>query len=123
MSARLHRAARPCSDRPPVAAPNVGWFLLPMGDVPEEWASRIRPMALVPLLPAESAELLADGPHLADDEIRFRRLVAEGKSRAQMAKCLNISLTTVDRRLRRLLGDLGCASRAEAVGVLARKGF
>lgn len=123
MTPGVHGATSPCAGRPTPESASVGWFFLPMADVPDRWVERALPMALVPLLPAESAELLAGVPRSDEGEVHFRRLVAQGKSRAQMAKDLSISLTTVDRRLRRLLDELGCKSRAEAAGMLARKGF
>jgi DNA-binding NarL/FixJ family response regulator len=105
----------------PVAADGAAWFFMPMTDVPERWVERVLPMALVPLLPDESAQLLAGVPRT--DEVNLRRLVAAGRSRTQMARELEVSLTTVDRRLRRLLDELGCRSRAEAARLLTRKGF
>lgn len=49
--------------------------------------------------------------------IEALRLIARGWSAAQVARALEVSDTTVDRRLRKLYGILGARNAAHAVAI------
>ncbi len=59
-------------------------------------------------------------PTLSAREIEVLRLVAQGRTNAEIAGVLVISKNTADRHVSNILGKTGCANRAEAVLYAAR---
>ncbi|HXF97484.1 MAG TPA: response regulator transcription factor [Gaiellaceae bacterium] len=62
-------------------------------------------------------------PDLSPREREILRLLAEGKTQAQIAAALVISPKTVATHIQRVLGKLGVHSRAQAVAVAYRLGL
>ena len=72
-------------------------------------------------------QFLADGtkemplhPILSDREVEVLRLVAQGRTNAEIAELLVISKNTADRHVSNILGKTGSANRAEATLYAAR---
>jgi DNA-binding CsgD family transcriptional regulator len=108
-------------------ATTTGWLFVHPDLVPERWRARVRPLALVPLLPDETRDLLATG-RITDTAIGdlgedFVQLVAAGTSRENIVRALGLSMRTVDRRFARLREHLGVDSRAEVAAELVRRGW
>jgi DNA-binding CsgD family transcriptional regulator len=83
-------------------------------------------MMLVPLLPAEAAQLLDNAPvehGIAAAQVQFVRLLAQGLSAAQIARELGISPRTVQRHVARLSGQFGVTTIQQLSAELARRGF
>jgi DNA-binding NarL/FixJ family response regulator len=57
---------------------------------------------------------------LSDREVEVLRLVAQGRTNAEIAEALVISKNTADRHVSNILAKTGCANRAEAVLCAAR---
>lgn len=95
--------------------PGLGqaWVIMDRVSVPPRWADRATDVALIPLLPDESADLLNGHPisrmDCADEELL--RLIGQGLSSRSMAGRLGVSERTVDRRIARLKDVFGAASR------------
>ena len=67
------------------------------------------------------------GPSAPDDltlrEAEVLRLIAIGRSNADIAKVLSISLNTVATHVRNILAKTGCANRTEAAAYAMRHGL
>ena len=103
-----------------------GWVILSPESVPERWRSRAIPMMLVPMLPAEAAQLLSNAPvehGIASAQVPLARLLARGLSTAQIARELGISPRTVQRHVVRLSDQFGVRTIQQLVTELARRGF
>lgn len=103
-----------------------GWVILGPQSVPERWRSRAIQMMLVPMLPAEAAQLLSNAPvedGIASAQVPFVRLLARGLSTAQIARELGISHRTVQRHVARLRDQFGVATIQQLATELARRGF
>lgn len=95
-------------------------------DVPEQLAARAVPMVLIPLLPDELGHTLGLAhivPGVDPEDEPFLRLAARGRAPTVIARELNLSVRTVQRRLVRLCRRFGLESRAELAGFLAERGF
>ena len=82
------------------------------------------------LLPSEVARSLAANPSLAthttilsDDQMRWIRLLAGGKTVAQLAEIVGYSERAMHRHLRELYGRLGARNRTEALVQAACQGL
>lgn len=103
-----------------------GWLLLRGDAVPERWRERATALSLIPLLPGEAAEILADGatlPGVGPEKEPLLRMVADGLDQADIAARLGVSVRTVERRLASLRRRLGVGSTSELARLLARRGF
>lgn len=102
-----------------------GWLIL-RGGVPARWRDRAVPLHLVPLLPQETAQMLAGvsvvPPVSAEDE-PLLHAVARGVKASTMARELGVGLRTVERRLARLRRRFEVPSTADLTTLLARLGF
>jgi len=107
------------------AAPS-GWVLLDPASVPERWAERVVPMAMVPLT-ADEAQLLLSGEPVRQDGLMqdadLMRLVARGLSAEVVARRLGLAPRSVYRRLARLREAFGVQTTAQLTTELARRGF
>lgn len=102
----------------------AGWLLVSPSAVPEEWQSRVIPMSLIPMLPAELAgHFQEDEDDPSGGDAALLGLVAHGVAKGQIARDLHISIRTLDRRLSRLRQEFGVRSLSELAGVAARRGF
>jgi DNA-binding NarL/FixJ family response regulator len=63
------------------------------------------------------------GPFLSSREVEVLRLVAAGRSNAQIADTLVISQNTVIRHVSNIFGKIGAANRAEATSYAHRHGL
>jgi DNA-binding CsgD family transcriptional regulator len=73
-------------------------------------------------------ELTSTRPSTGDDDLTAReaevlRLIAIGRSNADIATVLSISLNTVATHVRNILGKTGCANRTEAAAYAIRNGL
>jgi DNA-binding CsgD family transcriptional regulator len=93
---------RPEGDRPPAVLLAMDEFL--------------RDLPTVPISP-----LLRDG--LSAREIEVLRLLAAGRSNAQIADALVISVRTVERHINHIYAKLGVHNRAEAASFATRNGL
>ena len=103
-----------------------GWVILSPKSVPEQWRSRGIPMVLVPMLPAEAAQLLSNAPvehGIASAQVPLVRLLARGLTTAQIARELGISPRTVQRHVARLSDQFGATTIQQLATELARRGF
>ena len=103
-----------------------GWLILDPELVPEAWKERARPLAWVPLLPDEAAQILEEGsaePAASAHDPEFLRLVARGEAAGVIARRLALSTRSVHRRLARLRDSIGVSSTAELAAELSRRGF
>jgi DNA-binding NarL/FixJ family response regulator len=83
-------------------------------------------MSLVPLLPAEAAQLLSPEPveqAIPASDLPLVHLLAKGHSAAQAARVLDVSTRTVHRHVARLSTKLGVSTIQELATELARRGF
>ncbi len=104
----------------------AAWVFLNPAAVPDRWAARAVPMAMVALTAEESLRLLDDAPVEQDplaQDADLMRLVARGLSAEVIARRLGIAPRSVYRRLARLRGAFGAASTVELATELARRGF
>jgi DNA-binding CsgD family transcriptional regulator len=62
-----------------------------------------------------------EGPKLSPREREVLKLIAEGKSRKEIGKILNISVRTLDTHRTNILLKLGCRSTAELVHYAVRR--
>jgi DNA-binding CsgD family transcriptional regulator/pimeloyl-ACP methyl ester carboxylesterase len=72
---------------------------------------------------ADAPPELPPHPTLSAREVEVLRLVAIGKTNAEIARELVLSKTTVDRHVSNILGKTGASNRAEAVLYAARHGL
>ena len=103
-----------------------GWLILDPDRVPDVWKDRVQEVALVPLLPSETEQLLDEGraqPAVAAQDPEFLRRAARGDSAGEIARALSISTRSVHRRLARLRDSFGVRSGAELAAELSRRGF
>lgn len=103
-----------------------GWLLLSPDAVPDVWRARAVPMVLVPLLPAEAAQVLSHRPAeqaIPASQLPLVRLVATGRSAQEIARQLGLSPRTVHRRVARLRDGFGVSTIHELATELARRGF
>ena len=106
--------------------PARGWVILPDEAVPARWRGRAIAMSLVPLLPEEARQVLAGGqtiPSVSEKEEAVARLAARGLTVDAIARQLDVSVRTVNRRLAKLRQLLGVSSTAQLAAELARRGF
>ena len=104
----------------------AGWVFLHPSAVPERWAERAVPMAMVPLTADEALRLLDDSPVKQDplaQDADLMRLIARGLSAEVIARRLGIAPRSVYRRLARLRDAFGAATTVELATELARRGF
>lgn len=103
-----------------------GFLLLPANAVPRRWRGRSVPLEMVPLLPGEMSDLLAEGRTRAEldatDEA-IAHLVARGFKADSIARELSLGARTVYRRMARLRDTAGVRSHAELTVALAGMGF
>lgn len=103
-----------------------GWVLVSPGAVPDQWRSRAVPMLLVPLGPAEAAQVLSQKPAeqaIPASQLPLVRLIATGHSAAEIARELDCSPRTVHRHVARLRDDFRVTTIQELATELARRGF
>lgn len=101
-------------------------FLCRPQDVPEQLAHRAIPMVLIPLLPDELGHTLGLDriiPGVDPEDEPLLPLAARGRAPSVIARELNMSVRTVQRRLVRLCRRFGLESRAELAAFLAERGF
>ena len=72
---------------------------------------------------ADEPRQLPPHPTLSPREVEVLRLVAVGKTNAEIAREFVLSKTTVDRHVSNILGKTGSSNRAEAVLYAARHGL
>jgi DNA-binding CsgD family transcriptional regulator len=100
--------------------------LVPGDALPERWAHRALPLALIRLLPEESEQLLAEGvasPALSVEEEELARLVASGMGAPDIARRLHMTPRSVYRRLARMRKRFDARNSTELAAILAKKGF
>ena len=98
-------------------------LILPIDSVPSHWKPRVQFVALIPLMPDETEQVLAEEPitpRIADGEIPFARLVAGGSTISEIASALRISHRSVERRIAQLRERFGAESKAELAIFLSR---
>ena len=103
-----------------------GWLLFRPEEVPTEWTERAVPMVLVPLLPDELGHAIGVSgilPGVDPEDMPLLRLAAKGLTSQAIARELNFSVRTVQRRLGRLCRRFGLGCRSELAGFLAQRGF
>ncbi len=103
-----------------------GWVFLEPEAVPERWRSRAVEVLLVPLLPEEMDDILAQGravPELDPKDERLAELVASGASLPSIADELGLAPRTVERRVARLRTRFGVGSTAELAALFSARGF
>ena len=94
--------------------------------IPDAWRSRAIPLLLVPLTPAEAGQLLSDAPvqqDIAPADQPLIHLIARGHSAGEIARALDFSPRTVNRRVARLREEFEVSTIQELATVLARQGF
>lgn len=102
------------------------WVLVPLGHVPEPWKNRAQPVALIPLLPDELADVLsgtAATPTLEERDERIARLLTSGASLAEIGRAVGLSPRGVQHRLAALRRRFGAGTTAELAAYLARHGI
>lgn len=115
-----------------IRAGAVGYLL--KDDPPEEIATGIRVAAegAAPLSPRVAADLLgmlrtalaaATAPDLTEREREVLELLAEGRSNAEIAAELSVSVATVKRHLSHLLVKLQASNRTQAAVEAVRRGL
>lgn len=99
----------------------AAWVIVDRDAVPMLWADRAQDVALIPLLPEESTDLLNGNPvsKMGRMDEQLLRLIGEGLSSRAMATKLRISERTVDRRVARLKDRLGVSSRIDLARIAA----
>lgn len=103
-----------------------GWIFLRPDAVPAAWRDRAVPVALVPLLPGETGQVLGpNGPGVGLDatDQRLLALVAEGRSKADIAEALGLTPRSVERRIAKLRRRFDVSSTAELIAAASRRGF
>ncbi len=100
--------------------PEAWVFVLPDA-VPDRWRDRVQPVSLVRLRAGEIAEWLSPVPRAESEDERFERLVAEGRSRDDIARELGITERSVSRRLAKLRSTYGIETNRELVALLSRR--
>ena len=108
------------------AAQLGGWLLFRPEEVPTEWSHRGVPMVMVPLLPDELGQTLGvEGvlPGVDPEDIPLLRLAARGMTPVAIARELNFSVRTVQRRLSKLCRRFNLDCRSELAAFLAQRGF
>lgn len=103
------------------------WLMFVDSDsVPESWRERVRPISGVRLLD-EEVQLIGVGAEwgtqLDPQDLQLAVLVARGTPVGVMAKRLEMSIRTVQRRLSGLRKQFGVTSTVELAGRLAERGF
>lgn len=104
----------------------AGWLFVAPEAVPARWRERARPASLVALLPDEVDQILAGGPavpQLSGEARRLVRLVAAGRPVGTIARELDVSQRTVERRLADLRDRLGVDTTDELIALLAERGL
>jgi DNA-binding NarL/FixJ family response regulator len=108
-------------------ADQTGWILMPLSTLPDEWRDGAREMALVRVPVAHIVGVYGSAvgelSPLSAEDARLICLVAEGRSHLQIARELNRSLRTVERRLASLRRRYGARSGAELTALLVRQGL
>jgi NarL family two-component system response regulator LiaR len=79
-----------------------------------------RALAEVSLKPPDAADTIEPGYNLTDREREVLALVVEGLSNLQIARQLDISLSTARFHVSTILSKLGAANRAEAAALAVR---
>ena len=105
---------------------NRAWVFVASAHVPDRWRHRAVEGSLIPLSPAEAAQLLAGesvAPELDLVSERVAHLVARGLTVVAIARHLAIAPRSVDRYLARLRGHFDVSSTAELAVELAKRGF
>lgn len=72
-------------------------------------------------IPAETSEVVVFDAHLTGRQRQVLALVAQGKTTAEVAKTIGVSVNTVRRHMQNVLDVLHCHSQAEAVAVAIRQ--
>jgi len=109
--------------RAPLPVAPGAWLLLAPESLPDAWRGRSVPLAGVWLHPDEIAAL-ATGDDAATPERSDRDLVPlvlQGLPHDDIARVLNVSVRTLQRRLARLRARVGARSQAELVTILAHR--
>ena len=104
----------------------TAWILLENGALPDEWAARSRQVQMVALTPEETAQVLQHkqlAHSLPPDDEKLLRLCAQGLSAPQIARRLDMSERTVERRLERLRKRFDVETTPALVSLLARSGW
>lgn len=107
-------------------APLSSWFLCRPEDVPERLRARGIPLVLVPLLPDELGQAFGLDrviPGVDPEDEPLLPLAARGRNPSVIARELNLSIRTVQRRLIRLCRRFDLESRAELAAFLTERGF
>jgi len=102
------------------------WILCRPEEVPHHLRGRGIPLVLVPLLPDELGETLGLNrviPGIDSEDEPLLALAARGRNPSVIARELNLSVRTVQRRLVRLCRRFDLESRAELAAFLAERGF
>lgn len=91
-------------------------WLIFSADVPERWSDRAITVQLVPLFPSEASDLLrgtAREPSVTAQEERILRLLGTGMTMANIARRLEVSTRSVERKVASLRDRLGVETTAE----------
>lgn len=99
------------------------YVIVPLGQVPEPWQARAQPVALIPMLPEELADVLsgtAASPALEERDERIARLLTTGASLAEIGDAVDLSPRGVQHRLAALRRRFGARTTAELAAYLAR---
>ncbi|MDQ1713338.1 MAG: Bacterial regulatory protein luxR family [Frankiaceae bacterium] len=105
------------------SAAGVSWLLLTPDAVPQDWTHRATPLVAIGLMPEELDRFrrglpVLDG--LPPQDAAVANLVAHGASTAVVARRLNISRRTAERKVASLRRHFGADSHADLVARLAR---
>lgn len=103
-----------------------GWVLLRRDEIPDRWRSRAIEVFLVPLLPGETAEVVTGGaasPEIEAGDEPLVRLLVEGLTATQIARRLDRSTRSVQRRTAQLRDRFGAATNQDFVTFLSKRGF
>lgn len=101
-----------------------GWLLLRQEAVPARWEERAVPVALIPLLPGESSQLIVGEPiepEIDRTDTRLLSLTARGLTITKIAADLGVSTRTVQRHLSRLGRRFGVRTKTELAGLLSER--
>jgi DNA-binding CsgD family transcriptional regulator len=85
-------------------------------DLPDAWRERSRPATLIPLLPGEARDVLAEGraePALDPADESLVALAGQGLSTGEIARRLQTPQRSVQRRLARVRRKLGFTSNEQ----------
>lgn len=100
------------------------WAFFGRDEVPERWRRRAVEVMLVPLLPddlEESAHI--DLSNESSSDMEMLHLIAEGSTRQEIARELNMPLRSVDRQIARLCERFRVENSSHLISYLARRGF